>query len=159
MRSLVLCCVLAGCVPVAGINLVEPGSSAPSLPLVLLGPAHTQPRGPRCSPEEALAGPITVAGGWGGAWRGCRAGPSPREVLARRLRNDGRWKRCLVASGVTWLEGRVLVSRAGSVAAVTIDELQPRSADVLPCLAGLTRYELVKAGCELEQRLHFAQLD
>ena len=141
------------------MNLVEPVSAAPSLPLVVPGPAHTEPRGPRCSPEEALAGPVTVAGGWGAAWIGCRTGPSPRDVLARRLRNAGRWKRCLVASGVTWLEGRVLVSKAGTVAAVTVDELEPASADVRACLSGLTRYELVKAGCELEQRLHFAQLD
>jgi len=159
VRFLVLCCALGACTPVARLTLVEPRSSAPSLPLVVLGPAHSEPRGRRCSPEDALAGPVTVAGGWGGAWHGCRTGPSPREVWARRLRNDGRWKRCLVASGVTWLEGRVLVSRAGSVAAVTIDELEPESADVRPCLARLTRYELVKAGCELEQRLHFAQLD
>lgn len=67
--------------------------------------------------------------------------------------------RCLEDTGVSWLEARVQVSSAGEVMRVIVDELDPAEAAVGPCLAVLLAKRFVPAGCELEQRLHFAVFD
>jgi hypothetical protein len=100
-----------------------------------------------------------VAAGWGQPSVACRTGPPPRATLARRLRNDLRWQRCLEAQGVSWLEGRLRLGASGEVIALVIDELEPERAPVEACLRHLTRTTGVAAGCELEGRVHFARLE
>jgi hypothetical protein len=151
--------LLTGCAPTAMPQEVRPQPPPPVLPLVVEGPAAAAPRGMACTPEEALLGPITAASGWGHASMGCRTGPSPREVLAQALRRDGRWRRCLEAAGVRWLDGSVRVSPLGQVVSVSVTELEPETAEVRACLQGLTHHRLLEAGCELDGQLHFARLE
>lgn len=127
------------------------------LPLVVRGPAANERRAPRCTAEEALFGPVTASSTWGRGWISCRTGPSPKFVFEHAVRDDRPLHDCLELVGVTWVDGHVRIAGNGTVVEIVIDELEPEGVDVRPCLLRVAGYRLVRAGCELEPRLHFVK--
>lgn len=152
----VACLTFAACAT-PGLPAPVTNATPARLPLVVRGPAANERRARRCTPEEALFGPVTAAASWGRGWVACRTGPSPKLVFERAFRDDRALRGCLGRLGVTWLDGHVRLAGTGTVVEIVIDELEPEGLDVRPCLLRVAGYRLVHAGCEVEPRLHYVR--
>jgi hypothetical protein len=115
---------------------------------------------PVCTLEEAIEGPVTVAGSWGvaGSVIGCRTGPSPRMDLVRQLKDDDRIAACLRQRGVMLLAARVQVTAAGDVARATATELDGSPGAAVRCLSLIASHRFVRVGCRWSAQVRWVFL-
>lgn len=151
----VLALGVMGCATAARAPVVEPVTELATP--IIRGPAFDAPRTRRCSTEEAVMGPVTVAGGWGGRLHACRTGPVPRSEFLRRVRSDRLFRGCLSRASVTSFDALVRFSRDGAVISIAIDA-PADVGDIEHCLGLLTRYRLGNLGCELDAPVHITAL-
>ena len=141
-----------------------PGASQLPGPLVAAMPevigAGVDLSEPACTIQQAVEGPVTVAGSWGpgGALFGCRTGPSPRMDLVRQLKDDQRIAACLRQRGIGLLVARVQVTASGALARAIVTEVEGGQDAAARCLSLVASHRFVSVGCRWNAEVRWALL-